>query len=154
MTFSIRRILTLGAVAIGIASTSTQAASQFALGLQMGASDGGNFSGLTARVGQDRTIEGILAIDHKDWIVNGNFLVHSHSLFHQDPIDFIKFYGGFGLGVWTGGEGGFWAQVPLGVDFRFAIPVEASLYLAPGMNIVPQTDANWHFGLGIRYWFL
>ncbi|MEN9306789.1 MAG: hypothetical protein RL173_721, partial [Fibrobacterota bacterium] len=79
MTISIRRILTMGAVAISIAATSAEAASQFALGLQIGASDGGNFSGLTARVGQEKTIEGILAIDHKDWIVNGNYLVHSSS---------------------------------------------------------------------------
>ena len=128
--------------------------SSFALGLQVGASDGGNFSGLEARVGREKTIEGILAIDHKTWIVNGNFLIHSHNLFHQNPISSIKFYGGFGVGVWTGGDGGFWAQVPLGVDFGFAIPVEASLYLAPGINIVPATEANWHFGLGIRYWFM
>lgn len=128
--------------------------SSFAAGVQLGASDGGNFSGLEARVGREKSIEGILAIDHKTWIVNGNFLVHSHNLFRQNPISSIKFYGGFGVGVWTGGDGGFWAQVPLGVDFGFAIPVEASLYLAPGINIVPTTEANWHFGLGIRYWFM
>jgi len=150
-------------LALGMAATAAQptsdatgggsGAGSFALGLQIGASDGGNFSGITARVGREKTIEGVLAIDHKDWIVNGNFLVHSHNLFHQAPIQAIKLYGGFGAGAWTGGDGGFWVQVPLGVDFDFPIPVEASLYLAPGINIVPETDANWHFGLGIRYWF-
>lgn len=153
MNSLIRRAFALSLLLTGLGATSARA-SQFALGLQIGASDGGSFSGLTARVGQEKTIEGILAFDHSDWIVNGNYLVHSRSFFRQDPINFIKFYGGFGLGVWTGGDGGFWAQVPLGVDFRFAIPVELSLYLAPGMNIVPKTEANWHFGLGIRYWFL
>lgn len=147
-------ILCLGfAAGSAPAAESESGMGSFALGLQIGASDGGGFSGLTARVGRERTIEGILAIDHKDWIINGNYLVHSHNLFHQAPISAIKFYGGFGVGAWTGGDGGFWMQVPLGVDFDFAIPVEASLYLAPGINVVPETDANWHFGLGLRYWF-
>ena len=148
-------LLALSQSPVLAADTQTKStSSSFALGLQVGASDGGNFSGLEARVGREKTIEGILAIDHKTWIVNGNFLVHSHNLFHQNPISSIKFYGGFGVGVWTGGDGGFWAQVPLGVDFGFAIPVEVSLYLAPGINIVPTTEANWHFGLGVRYWFM
>jgi len=134
--------------------SAAHANSAFSLGLQLGKSDGGSFSGLTARVGEEKTLEGILAFDNSGWIVNGNYLIHSRSLFRQDPIDFIKFYGGFGLGAWTPGDGGVWAQIPLGVDFRFAIPVELSLYIAPGMNIVPKTEANWHFGLGIRYWFL
>lgn len=158
MTLSIRRFLMLGAVTLGLAATSAKAESQFALGLQIGAAGNtygtSNFSGLTARVGQEKTIEGVLAFDRSTWILNGNYLVHSRSLFHQDPINFIKFYGGFGVGVWTGGDGGVWAQVPLGVDFRFAIPVELSMYLAPGMDVVPETRANWHFGIGLRYWFL
>jgi hypothetical protein len=130
--------------------------SSFALGLQLGGSDGGQFSGITARVGRERTIEGVLAFDpdNHGFIVNGNYLVHSRNLFHQDPISALKFYGGFGVGVWAGHQNGFWAQVPLGVDFDFAIPVEASLFIAPGINIVPTTDANVHFGLGIRYWFM
>jgi hypothetical protein len=90
-------------------------------------------------VGREKTIEGVLAFNQGGtWIVNGNFLIHSHNLFHQNPISSIKFYGGFGVGVWAGHESGFWAQVPLGVDFGFAIPVEASLYIAPGIDIVPD----------------
>jgi hypothetical protein len=152
-------------LAIAMASTSAMAAtsssssggSAFALGFQFGGANGQNgssgFSGLTARVGRDRTIEGVLAFDGSSWIANGNFLVHSRNMFHQDPISELKFYGGFGLGVWTGGDGGFWVQVPLGVDIGFAIPVEASLYIAPGIDVAPHTDSNVHYGLGLRYWF-
>ena len=131
----------------------------FALGLQLGAADGQNggsgFSGITARFGREKTIEGILAFNPGgSWVVNGNFLMHSGNLFRQNPISAIKFYGGFGVGAWTGGDGGFWAQVPLGVDSDFAIPIEASVYVAPGLDIIPSAAANVHFGLGVRYWFL
>jgi hypothetical protein len=131
----------------------------FALGAQLGAAEGQNggsgFSGITARFGREKTIEGILAFNGGGtWIVNGNFLVHSRNLFQQNPISAIKFYGGFGVGAWTGGDGGFWAQVPLGVDFDFAIPIEASVYVAPGLDILPSAAANVHFGLGVRYWFM
>lgn len=157
MNSLIRRALALSLLLTGLCATSAKA-SQFALGLQLGGASNqygqSNFSGITARFGQDKTIEGVLAFDHSTWILNGNYLIHSRSLFHQDPINFIKFYGGFGVGVWTGGNGGFWAQVPLGVDFRFAIPVEATFFLAPGMDIAPETRANIHYGLGVRYWFL
>jgi len=131
----------------------------FALGLQLGGSGGqnggGGFSGLTARFGREKTIEGILAFNPGGtWVVNGNFLVHSSNLFQQNPISAIKLYGGFGVGAWTGGDGGFWAQVPLGVDFDFSIPIEVSAYVAPGLDIIPSAAANVHFGLGVRYWFL
>jgi hypothetical protein len=126
----------------------------FALGIQVGeAQNGSNFSGITARVGHDRTLEGIFAFDGSTWILNGNFLVHGRNLFRQDPISAMRLYGGFGLGTWWGSEGGFWAQVPLGLDVDFSIPVEMSLYIAPGIDIVPSTQANLHFGLGVRYWF-
>ena len=133
-------------------------AGSFALGLQLGGANGPNgtsgFSGLTARFGREKTIEGILAFnDGGTWIVNGNFLVHGGNLFHQNPIDAIKLYAGFGLGAWTGGDGGFWAQVPLGVDIAFAIPIEASVYVAPGLDLLPSASGNVHFGLGVRYWF-
>jgi hypothetical protein len=158
-----KRIVAGALLLLGLFSSTVRAegtegngGSSFALGLQLGGSDGGGFSGITARVGREHTIEGIFAFDggNHGWIVNGNYLVHSHNLFHQAPITSIKFYGGFGVGVWAGHETGFWAQVPLGVDFGFAIPVEASLYIAPGINLVPSTDPNIHFGLGIRYWFM
>jgi hypothetical protein len=145
------------AMAAGTSSTSSGGSSAFALGLQFGGADGqdgySGFSGITARVGRERTIEGVLAFNGSTWILNGNFLVHSRNMFRQDPISELKFYGGFGLGVWTGGDGGFWAQVPLGVDIGFSIPVEASLYIAPGIDIAPHTDSNVHYGLGLRYWF-
>jgi hypothetical protein len=153
--------LSLGLLAGPVLAAGAQGngGSSFALGLQLGGASSPNgesgFSGLTARVGREKTIEGVLAFNQGGtWIVNGNFLIHSHNLFHQDPISAIKFYGGFGVGVWAGHESGFWAQVPLGVDFDFAIPVEASLYIAPGIDIVPTTQANIHFGLGLRYWFM
>jgi hypothetical protein len=138
-------------------SSSSGGGGDFALGIQFGGANGqsgsSGFSGLTARVGRDRTIEGVLAFDGSSWIANGNFLVHSRNMFRQDPISELKFYGGFGVGVWTGGDGGFWVQVPLGVDIGFAIPVEASLYIAPGIDVAPHTDSNVHYGLGLRYWF-
>jgi len=161
-----RRTIVTILIALGLAAGAARAANttdgggsnSFALGLQLGGASNeygsSGFSGLTARVGKEKTIEGILAFNGGGtWIVNGNYLVHSHNLFHQNPITSLKFYGGFGIGVWTGHESGFWAQVPLGVDFDFQIPVEVSLYLAPGLDIVPETRPNIHFGLGVRYWF-
>ncbi|HXP90968.1 MAG TPA: hypothetical protein VN931_08580 [Fibrobacteria bacterium] len=151
-------LLALSAVPVLADDIVGQPDGTFALGVQLGAADGKNggsgFSGITARFGRDRTIEGVLAFNPGGtWIVNGNFLLHSSSLFQQHPISAIKLYGGFGLGAWTGGDGGFWAQVPLGVDFDFSLPIEASVYVAPGLDILPSTAANVHFGLGVRYWF-
>lgn len=161
------KALTLAGTCLLLALSSTaafaeepmgQPGGRFALGLQLGGAggqDGGSgFSGITARFGREKTIEGVLAFNGGGtWIVNGNFLMHTSNLFQQNPISAIKLYGGFGVGAWTGGDGGFWAQVPLGVDFDFAIPVEVSIYVAPGLDIVPSTAANVHFGLGARYWF-
>lgn len=153
-----KRLAALAALVLGLASLSQ--AAPVALGFQLGDANEGGFSGLTVRVGEDRTIEGIFAYSENTLILNGNYLVHGHSLFRQDPIDFVKFYAGFGVGAWNyNGDHddhdntGAWIQVPLGVDFRFSIPIEATLYIAPGIDVIPETQGNWHGALGIRYWF-
>jgi len=147
-----RSLLVAGAVLAGGA----HAASQYALGINLGGASGSGgssgFSGLNFRMGQDESLDLIGAWNPGTLIVNGNYLHHAAPILRQIPIKGIVPYVGIGVGLWMNDNSGAWVQVPLGLDFRFSVPVEAGLYIAPGIDLIPSTSMNMHFGIGIRYW--
>ena len=129
---------------------------QYALGVNLGAAQNGSgFSGLNFRVGQDESLDLIAAWNSGDdgtIIMNGNYLHHVDPILRQIPIRGIVPYVGIGVGIWMNNASGAWLQVPLGLDFRFSNPLEVGLFLAPGIDLIPSTKANMHFGIGFRYW--
>lgn len=118
----------------------------------------GEPTALDIRVGQQKTLEGMLGWSLRQGgqsrvILVGNILFHGASLGRESPITGIYPYAGVGLGFWSDGNQGAWIQVPLGLDFRFTVPVEIGFHVDPGMDIVPNTGFTVHWGLGVRYWF-
>ena len=143
-----------------VASSARGSSSDYALGIHLGgASDrDGNSSGLTGlnfRVGQDESLDLVLAYNTgngKTMIINGNYLHHVAPILRQIPIKGIVPYVGIGVGTWFNNSSGAWLQVPLGIDLRFSVPLEAGLYIAPGIDLLPSTGANMHAGIAFRYW--
>lgn len=138
-------------VALAVGACSGLARAEFGIGANLGAP-----TGLNLRVGQQRSVEGILSWglkgqEHVELV--GNILFHGKSLGRESPIQGIYPHAGVGLGFWSDGDQGAWIQVPLGIDIRFSVPIELGLHIDPGMDIVPQTGFTIHWGLGIRYWF-
>jgi len=143
------RTAKLVAATVVVAASSPWAA--FGIGANLGKP-----TGLNLRVGQQRSVEGILnwgleGQEHVELI--GNILFHGQSLGRESPITGIYPHAGIGLGFWSDGNQGAWIQVPLGIDMRFWLPIELWLHVDPGMDIVPKTGFTIHWGLGIRYWF-
>lgn len=148
------RLVTAAALLLTTASTSR---AEFGIGINLGAP-----TGLNLRVGKDRTLEAIAGWSLKDEGTNlelvGNVLYHGSSVLSNPPLMGVVPYAGAGLGfwMWDGKHGddkaGAWLQVPLGIDLRFRIPLELTIHIDPGIDIVPDTKATIHWGLGIRYW--
>lgn len=140
-----------------VASSARGSSSDYALGIHLGAAqNGSNFSGLNFRVGQDESLDLVGAWNtggkNGTIILNGNYLHHVSPILRQIPIKGIVPYVGIGVGTWINDDPGAWLQVPLGIDLRFSVPLEVGLYLAPGIDLLPSTGANMHFGLAFRYW--
>lgn len=151
MSIAIRRILTLCLAATGLAANSAKA--EVGIGVNLG-----DPTALNIRVGQQKTLEGMLgwslSKDNGDRVILvGNMLFHGRSLGSESPISGIFPYAGIGLGYWHHNDDGAWVQVPLGLDFRFTVPLEVGFHVDPGMDIVPNTGVTIHWGLGVRYWF-
>lgn len=151
MILSIRRALALSLAMLAVAAASAKA--EIGIGVNLGAP-----TALDIRVGQQKTLEGMVSWylrkggdSHLELI--GNMLFHGGSLGRESPITGIFPYAGIGLGYWHDGEDGAWLQVPLGIDFRFTVPVEIGFHVDPGMDVVPETKVTVHWGLGVRYWF-
>ena len=151
MKSTIRRTLGLSLAFLGLAAATAKA--DLAVGANLGEP-----TALDIRVGQQKTLEGMLgwSLRHGGTsrvILVGNMLFHGQSLGRESPIAGIFPYAGVGLGFWSDGEQGAWLQVPLGIDFRFTVPIEVGFHVDPGMDVVPDTKFTVHWGLGIRYWF-
>lgn len=133
------------------------ARAEFGIGINLGEP-----TGLNLRVGKDRTLEATGGWSFREGgnniVLLGNVLYHGGSVLREPPLMGIFPYAGAGLGFWMWdakhGEDdqGVWVQVPLGIDLRFAIPIELTLHIDPGVDIIPETKATIHYGLGIRYW--
>lgn len=151
MYVSVRRALALMMVALGCIAGSAKASVGIGANL-------GDPTALNIRVGQQKTLEGMLGFtlrkDNSDRVILvGNMLFHGSSLGSESPISGIYPYAGIGLGYWHDNDDGAWVQVPLGLDFRFTVPIEVGFHIDPGMDIVPNTGVTIHWGIGIRYWF-
>jgi hypothetical protein len=148
----------LAVCALLAAGAQAATGSNYALGINLGeASNGSGFSGLNFRVGQDETLDLIAAWNaggggSSTFILNGNYLHHTAPILPQIPIKGVVPYAGIGLGLWMNDNSGAWVQIPLGIDLRFSAPVEVSVYIAPGIDLIPSTQMNMHFGVGVRYW--
>lgn len=149
-----KAILASFALLFAAAASPIRAASNYALGIHLGAAqDGSGFTGLNFRVGQDESLDLVLAYNAgKTMIVNGNYLHHVAPILRQVPIKGIVPYVGIGVGTWFNNSSGAWLQVPLGIDLRFSVPLETGLYIAPGIDLLPSTGANMHAGIAFRYW--
>ena len=134
------------------------ARAEFGIGLNLG-----DPTGINLRVGKNQTLEATAGWDLKkegtNLVLLGNVLYHGSSVLSSPPLMAVVPYAGAGLGFWMwdsknndDDDAGVWMQVPLGLDFRFRIPVEVTLHIDPGIDIVPKTSACIHWGLGIRYW--
>ncbi len=136
-------------------SSSSSSSGDFALGIHLGvAQNGSSFSGVNFRLGQDESFDVVGAWNTKDdgtFIINGNYLHHIGAVGHIPSVKVVP-YVGVGVGIWTANETGSWVQVPLGVDFRFSVPLEVGMYIAPGIDLIPETHANIHGGIAFRYW--
>lgn len=139
-------------------SSARGSSSDYALGIHLGGArdqDGksSGFTGLNFRVGQDESLDLVLAYNSGNTIIlNGNYLHHVAPILRQVPIKGIVPYVGIGVGTWINDKSGAWLQVPLGIDLRFSVPLEVGLYLAPGIDLLPTTGANMHAGVAFRYW--
>lgn len=149
------RLVAFAALLLAIAPA---ARAEFGVGINLGEP-----TGLNLRVGRDRTLEATAGWSLHEGGTNivllGNVLYHGRSVLSNPPLMGIVPYAGAGLGFWMwdaknsgDDDAGVWFQVPLGVDFRFAIPLELTVHIDPGIDIVPETNATIHWGLGIRYW--
>lgn len=148
------RLATTAAFLLAFAS---MANAEFGVGFNFGAP-----TGLNLRVGKDRTLEATAGWNFKNEGTNlellGDVLFHGASVFRSSPLNGVVPYAGAGIGfwMWDANEGedkaGIWLEVPLGIDLRFSIPLELSLHIDPGVDVIPQTKATIHWGLGIRYW--
>lgn len=133
------------------------ARAEFGIGINLGEP-----TGINLRVGKDRTLEATGGWSFREGgnniVLLGNVLYHGRSVLREPPLMGVHPYAGAGLGFWMWdakqGEDdqGVWVQVPLGIDLRFAIPLELTLHIDPGVDIIPETKATIHYGLGIRYW--
>lgn len=151
------------ALSLGLSAVATAASGNgtYGIGINLGQSSTGSgsdgksssgFNGLNFRMGQDESLDFIAAWNPGAIIINGNYLHHGSPVLREIPIKAIVPYAGIGIGLWMNDNSGAWAQVPLGIDFRFKVPVEAGLYIAPGMDLVPSTQLTIHYGIGVRYW--
>lgn len=150
---------TTATLAAFVLASASVARAEFGIGINLGEP-----TGLNLRVGRDRTLEATAGWSLRDGGTNivllGNVLYHGKSVFSNSPLTGIVPYAGAGLGFWMwddkhnddGDQAGAWVQVPLGIDLRFTIPLELTLHIDPGIDVVPNTNATIHWGLGIRYW--
>jgi hypothetical protein len=107
-------------------------------------------------MGQDNAINGLIGYDlgrnanlrlHADyvWHVRGLIPVESGSVsLFYGPGAFAALAEGSALGIRFVG----------GIDYRFQdIPVQLFFEVAPGINVLPDTEFNPAAGLGVRYFF-
>lgn len=150
------RMAPIGALVLILAPLAARA--DVGIGLNLGEP-----TGINVRVGQDRTLEATAGWDLKksgtNVVLLGDVLFHGRSLMSSSPLKGIYPYAGVGLGFWMwdsknddDDKAGVWGEVPLGLDFRFAIPLELTIHIDPGIDVIPQTSACIHWGLGLRYW--
>lgn len=147
----LRAVLALSAAAgLVLGAPGPSRAQPVGLGVNLGEP-----TGLNLRLGQTHTAELTVGWSLPSGGVVGlaNYLAHAGRVLPQFPLGAIHPYAGLGLGVWVHDQAGTWIQVPLGLDLRFSIPIELSLHIDPGMDIVPATRFTVHWGLGVRYWF-
>ena len=149
--------ISFAAIAALLLALAPSARAEFGIGINLGEP-----TGLNLRVGKDRTLEATAGWSLKEGGTNivllGNILYHAGSVLREPPLMGVHPYAGVGLGFWMwdakhgDDDQGVWVQVPLGVDFRFGIPLELTLHIDPGVDVIPETKATIHWGLGIRYW--
>lgn len=151
------RVPLLAAIALLLSAAPSRA--EFGVGINLGEP-----TGLNLRVGKDRTMEVTAGWSAKhagtNIVLLGNVLYHGRSVLSNPPLMGLYPYAGAGLGFWMwddknnddADQAGAWVQVPLGLDLRFAIPLELTFHIDPGIDVVPQTSATIHWGVGIRYW--
>jgi hypothetical protein len=141
----------------------------FGLGVQLG-----NPTGITGKYNyRDHTsINGVLAYDSHEIVIYGDYLHHFPEAFRQQKNAFLTSllpYVGVGP-LFAFGDGekehnhnvidededefAFGVRIPLGVEWLSKeIPIGISLEIAPGITIIPGTDAFIQGGLAIRYYF-
>lgn len=133
----------------------------------------GSPTGLSAKYNLNNTyaIDGALAYGSHEVVIYGDYLKHFPGIFgkHNEFVSSLKGYVGIGpMFVFADGDKdhghhyvdddddsfAFGGRIPIGVEWTSdEIPLGVSLEIAPGMAVVPGTDAFMQGGLAIRYYF-
>jgi hypothetical protein len=117
----------------------------------------GEPTGLTVKywVGAWTAVDAAVAWSFKN---GGALYLHADYLFHfVSPVprssgEFSAYAGG-GAFLAFRDDFSFGIRVPVGMSYRFEVPVEAFAEIAPGLLLVPETGFELGGGVGLRYYF-
>lgn len=142
-------------LAIGtlVVSAGVAPAGDFGAGIVLGEP-----TGLTAKlwVGERTAVDAAVAwsFSEEDALyLHANYLYH---FFHENPDlpKALSAYVGAGGKIVFRSDTELGIRVPVGLSYQLEqVPIEVFLEVAPGVLLVPDTDADIGAGIGVRYYF-
>lgn len=97
-----------------------------------------------------------LAYNFDDFLLmHVDYLWHARLVTHNDFFRQLAFYIGVGpaLEVRSRRKGAFAIRVPLGVEFRPALPLGIDLQISPAVELFPAVDIILFGGIAFKYYF-
>ena len=90
-----------------------------------------------------------------EFVLQFDYLFHYFGLFRLQGRGQLPVYIGIGPRLsLTQDEQEFGARLPLGLSYLFpTVPIELFAEVAPGLSILPATNADISGGFGVRYYF-
>lgn len=92
--------------------------------------------------------------------VHVDYLWHNYNLFQDIDDDLtvtrglVAFYFGIGGRAFIGDHSNLGVRIPVGVNYHFENdPFEIFFEIAPVLELIPETEADFNGGIGIRYYF-
>lgn len=97
---------------------------------------------------------------HGGLYVHTDYLWHNYNLFQDIDEDLtvnrglVAFYFGVGGRVFIGNDSNLGVRIPVGINYHFENdPLEIFFEIAPTLDLLPDTEADFSGGIGIRYYF-